>query len=100
MVLLYPWCFCTSDTATPPRRGCGFHCRRLGCWCGWAMGNGRRATSDGAVGVVVGGVATRPRRRAAGAAFTAAATCVGVAVRRAAGGGSRGMGVVGMALWV
>src|SRR5258705_495719 len=27
------------------------------------VGDGRRGTSDGAVGVVVGGVATRPRRR-------------------------------------
>src|SRR5882762_701441 len=34
------WC---CDAATPPRRGCGFHCRcrrrrRRGCW--WAMGDG------------------------------------------------------------
>ena len=52
-----------------------------------ATGDGRRATSDGAVGVVVGGVATRPRRRTAGAVSTAAATCVGVGGRRATGGG-------------
>ncbi len=40
------------------------------------VGDGRRATSDGVVGVVVGGVATRPRHRAAGAVSTAAAVGV------------------------
>src|SRR5882762_9425840 len=30
------WC---CDVATPPHRGCGFHCcHRRGCW--WAMGDG------------------------------------------------------------
>ncbi len=47
------------------------------------VGDGRRATSDGVVGVVVGGVATRPRHRAAGAVSTAAAAAtaaVGVGI--------------------
>ena len=35
--------------------------------CPGGMGDGRRAMGDGVVGVVVGDVATRPRRRAAGA---------------------------------
>ena len=44
------------------------------------VGDGRRATSDGVVGVVVGGVATWPRHRAAGAVSTAAAAAVGVGI--------------------
>ena len=48
--------------------------------------------SDGAVGVVVGGVATRPRRRAVGAVSTAAAAAivvVGVGWRWVMGDGRR-----------
>src|SRR5258706_301296 len=88
------WC---CDTATTPRRGWGFHCRRRrGCWCGWAMGDGRRVTARvGGWGVglvvvplawgwvlvlvgdgrgtrsegVVGGVWMRPSRRARGCGF-------------------------------
>ena len=37
------------------------------------MGDERRATGDGVVGMVVGGVVTPPRCRAAGAVSTAAA---------------------------
>ncbi len=50
------------------------------------VGDGRRATSDGVVGVVVGGVATRPRHRAAGAVSTAAAAAAAAAVGVGIGG--------------
>src|SRR5258705_1750727 len=45
----------------PPCRGCSFHCcHRRGCWCWWAMGNGRRRGWRG--GGWCCDAATRPRR--------------------------------------
>src|SRR5258705_9376058 len=65
---------------------CCCHCCRPGSVAATGNGCGQQATSDGVVGVVVGGVATRPRRRAAGGVSTAAATVgVGVGGRWATG---------------
>src|SRR5258706_13152453 len=56
------------------RRTCRLS-RSYGCAVDPWMGNGRRATSDGAVGAEEGGVAKGRRCRAAGAHSNATAAC-------------------------